>query len=70
MRRRTTADKRSMAMRLALILVALSAVVRDTVAIQTGEDLRTASTTFHWGQDRGGSPASFFPERVSKGVLP
>jgi len=40
-----------------------SAMVRNTVAIQTGEDLRTASITFHWGEDNDGSPASFFPER-------
>jgi hypothetical protein len=40
-----------------------SAMVRNTVAIQTGEDPRTASITFHWRQDSDGLPASFFPER-------
>ncbi|MFC1799742.1 DUF4185 domain-containing protein [Candidatus Eisenbacteria bacterium] len=40
-----------------------SAMVRNTVAIQTGEDPRTASITFHWEQHSDGSPASFFPER-------
>ena len=40
-----------------------SAMVRNTVAIQTGADPRTASITFHWRQDSDGSPASFFPER-------
>jgi hypothetical protein len=40
-----------------------SAMVRNTVAIQTGEDLRTASIMFHWGQKSDGSPASFFPKR-------
>jgi len=38
-------------------------MVRNTVAIQTGEDPRTASIAFHWGKDSDGSPASFFPER-------
>ncbi|MFH1681145.1 MAG: hypothetical protein ABIH26_10935 [Candidatus Eisenbacteria bacterium] len=37
-------------------------MVRNTIAIQTGEDPRTASIAFHWRQDGDGSPASFFPE--------
>jgi hypothetical protein len=40
-----------------------SDMVRNTVAIQTGKDPRTASVTFHWHQGQDGSPASFFPER-------
>ncbi len=39
-----------------------SAMVRNSIAIQTGEDPCTASITFHWGQNSDGSPASFFPE--------
>jgi len=40
-----------------------SEMVRNTIAIQTGEDPSTASITFHWGRDGAGTPASFFPER-------
>lgn len=39
-----------------------SKMVRNTVAIQTGADPRTASITFHWHQESS-APASFFPER-------
>ncbi len=39
-----------------------SAMVRNTVAIQTGTDPCTASLTCHWQQNSDGSPASFFPE--------
>ena len=45
-------------------------MVRNTIAIQTGADPRTASITFHWGQDRDGSPASFFPEREERWYWP
>ena len=38
-------------------------MVRNTIAIQTGEDPRSATMTFRWGRDSDGSPASFFPER-------
>ncbi len=47
-----------------------SEMVRNTVAIQTGEDPRTASMTFHWRQDSDGSPASFFPERGERWYWP
>ncbi len=47
-----------------------SEMVRNTVAIQTGEDPRTASISFHWRQDRDGSPASFFPERGERWYWP
>lgn len=40
-----------------------SEMLRNTVAIQTRDDPRTASIAFHWRQDSDGSPASFFPER-------
>lgn len=40
-----------------------SDMVRNTIAIQNGEDPRSATMTFQWGRDRDGSPASFFPER-------
>jgi len=39
-----------------------SNMVRNTIAIQTGNDPRTASMTFHWGYNVDGSPASFFPD--------
>ena len=47
-----------------------SEMVRNTVAIQTGEDPRTASITFHWRQDSDGSPTSFFPERGERWYWP
>jgi len=40
-----------------------STLVRNTVAIQTGKDPRTASIAFGWGQEPDGSPAAFFPDR-------
>jgi hypothetical protein len=39
-----------------------SKLVRNTVAIQSGKDPRTASVSFRWRQAKDGSPASFFPE--------
>ena len=47
-----------------------SEMVRNTVAIQTGKDPRTASITFHWRQDDDGSPASFFPEHEDQWYWP
>lgn len=47
-----------------------SEMVRNTVAIQTGEDPRTASITFHWRQGSDGSPSSFFPERGERWYWP
>jgi len=41
-----------------------SKLVRNTVAIQTGRDPRTASVSFGWGQDTDGSPTAFFPDRA------
>jgi hypothetical protein len=38
-----------------------AAFVRNTIAIQRGNDPRTASIAFHW-RTAGGRPASFFPE--------
>ena len=38
-----------------------SEMVKNTVAIQTGHDPRTASMTFHWRQGVDGRPADFFP---------
>jgi hypothetical protein len=40
-----------------------SKLVRNTVAIQTGRDPRTAPIVFAWRHAKDGSPASFFPER-------
>ena len=39
-----------------------STMIRNSVAIQTGNDPLTAKMNFYWGQDASGSPASFFPE--------
>lgn len=39
-----------------------SKMVRNTVAIQSGDDPRTALMTFSWLKDSDGSPGSFFPE--------
>jgi hypothetical protein len=39
-----------------------STMIRNSVAIQTGNDPLTAKMNFYWGQDTDGSPASFFPE--------
>lgn len=39
-----------------------SGMVRNTVAIQEGEDPRVASIIFSWRNSADGSPASFFPE--------
>jgi hypothetical protein len=47
-----------------------SKLVRNTVAIQTGRDPRTASITFGWGQEEDGSPASFFPGRGERFYWP
>ena len=47
-----------------------SEMVRNTVAIQTGDDPRTASITFHWRQDDDGSPASYFPEHGEQWYWP
>lgn len=38
-----------------------SEMVRNTVAIQVGNDPRTASITFSWRKNVDGSPASYFP---------
>jgi hypothetical protein len=47
-----------------------SEMVRNTVAIQKGEDPRTASITFHWRHDSDDSPASFFPENGERWYWP
>lgn len=47
-----------------------SRMLRNTVAIQTGTDPRTASMTFHWRRDIDGSPASFFAERGKQWYWP
>lgn len=47
-----------------------SEMVRNTIAIQTGRDPRTASIAFHWGRDEDDSPASFFPERGERWYWP
>jgi len=39
-----------------------STMIRNCVAIQTGNNPLTAKMDFHWGQNADGSPASFFPE--------
>jgi len=47
-----------------------SDMVRNTIAIQTGEDPRVATMTFHWGRDSDGSPASFFMKRDRRWYWP
>ena len=47
-----------------------SKMVRNSVAIQVGKDLRHASIEFHWRQDSDGSPASFFPESTGRWYWP
>ncbi len=39
-----------------------SVMVRNSIAIQTGADPRAAAMAFHWREEAGGTPASFFPE--------
>lgn len=39
-----------------------STMVRNSVAIQTGNNPITAKMDFYWGRNHDGSPASFFPE--------
>lgn len=39
-----------------------STMVRNSVAIQTGNNPLTAKMSFYWGQDDKGAPVSFFPE--------
>ncbi len=45
-------------------------LVRNTVAIQAGKDPRAASISFTWGQEKNGSPASFFPEHGERFYWP
>lgn len=47
-----------------------SEMVRNTVAVQTGMDPRTAGMSFHWAQDGDGSPASFFSENGERWYWP
>jgi hypothetical protein len=47
-----------------------SKIVRNTVAIQTGNDPRTGSVVFKWRQEADGSPASFFPEHRERFYWP
>ena len=47
-----------------------SKIVRNTVAIQTGNDPRTGSVAFGWGQEADGSPASFFLEHGERFYWP
>jgi hypothetical protein len=39
-----------------------SKMVRNSIAIQTGNNPLSATLAFHWGQEAGGSPVSFFPD--------
>lgn len=47
-----------------------SEMVRNTIAVQSGLDMRSASMTFHWRQDADGSPAAFFGERGERWFWP
>ena len=39
-----------------------STMIRNSIAIQTGDDPLTATMDFYWGKGADGSPSSFFPE--------
>ncbi len=41
---------------------AAAAFVHNTIAIESGDDPRTASMAFAWGRDARGLPAPFFPD--------
>jgi hypothetical protein len=47
-----------------------STIVKNSVALQTGTDPRTAAIDFRWGVDRNGSPRSFFPEHGKRCYWP
>jgi len=47
-----------------------SAVVRNSIAIQTGRDPSNASIRFYWRNDGDGYPASFFPEEGEEWLWP
>ena len=47
-----------------------SVMVRNTVAIQVGDDPRIASISFSWRTNTDGSPASFFPENGERWYWP
>jgi len=47
-----------------------SKIVRNSVAIQTGNDPRTGLVAFKWGQETDGSPASFFLEHGQRFYWP
>jgi hypothetical protein len=47
-----------------------SNMVRNTVAIQAGDDPRTASIAFSWRKNTDGKPASFFPEHGERWYWP
>lgn len=47
-----------------------SEMVRNTVAIQVGDDPRSASIAFSWRKNAEGSPASFFPQHGQRWYWP
>jgi len=47
-----------------------SEMVRNTVAVQAGDDPRTASITFSWRMGVDGSPTSFFPNHEESWYWP
>lgn len=49
---------------------AASTLVRNSIAIQSGSDLGTATIQFAWRQARSGGPSSFFPERGARWYWP
>ena len=46
-----------------------AAFIRNSIAIQTGLDVRDAHITFHWGRN-GSAPASFFPATADAWLWP
>ncbi len=47
-----------------------SEMVRNTLAVQSGRDPRSATITFHWGQRDDGVPAAFFRGREESWYWP
>ena len=47
-----------------------SRMVRNTIALQEGNDPGSASIMYYWGREADGSPASYFPDRDKEWYWP
>ena len=47
-----------------------SRMVRNTIALQEGNDPGSASIMYYWGREADGSPASYFPDREKEWYWP